>query len=132
MSRSGYVDDLDPWDLIKWRGRVSSAIRGNRGQLLLRDLLAALDAMPKKALIRDELETVEGDVCALGAVGVARGLDMSALDPSEPDDIADALNIATPLAKEIAYFNDEVFWSATPEQRWQRMRDWVAEKIKAA
>ena len=38
MSRSGYSDDLDNWDLIRWRGQVSSAIRGKRGQGFLREL----------------------------------------------------------------------------------------------
>lgn len=60
MSRSDYSEDLDMWDLIRWRGQVASAIRGKRGQKLLRDLAAALDAMPVKALIADELQTEDG------------------------------------------------------------------------
>ncbi len=63
MSRSGYSDDLDSWALIRWRGQVASAIRGRRGQAVLRDLLAALDAMPEKALVASELETPQGEVC---------------------------------------------------------------------
>ena len=55
MSRSGYSDDLETWQLIKWRGQVMSAIRGKRGQKFLRELLAALDAMPKKILITEDL-----------------------------------------------------------------------------
>ena len=31
MSRSGYEDGLEMWDLIRWRGAVASAIRGKRG-----------------------------------------------------------------------------------------------------
>lgn len=116
--------------MIRWRGQVASAIRGNRGQALLRDLLAALDVMPVKALIAEELVTEEGDVCALGAVGMARGVDMSELDPYEPEYIASVLDIATPLAQEIAYENDEGGWRETPEQRWVRMRAWVARRIR--
>ena len=57
MSRSGYIDDLDdPLELGRWRGRVASAVRGKRGQRLLRDLLDALDAMPEKRLVADVLE----------------------------------------------------------------------------
>lgn len=30
MSRSGYNDDIDNWQMIKWRGQVASAVRGKR------------------------------------------------------------------------------------------------------
>lgn len=130
MSRACYSEDLDPWDLIRWRGQVASAIRGKRGQTLLRDLLAALDAMPEKALIAHELES-EGDVCALGALGRARGMDMTGIDPEEPADVAAAFNIAQQLAREIVYVNDEQgAYRETPEARWQRVRDWVQKKIR--
>lgn len=132
MSRANYTDDLDNWAMIKWRGMVASSIRGKRGQSLLRDLLAALDAMPDKALIAEELETSEGDVCALGAAGKLRGIDMSTIDPEEPEQVAAAFNISEPLAREIAYLNDDYgHYGETPEQRWKRMRDWVVEHISA-
>lgn len=138
MSRSGYHDDLDNWDLIRWRGQVASAIRGKRGQVLLKDMLAALDSMPEKALVTSELETEEGDVCALGALGKARGMDLRSLDPEESESVAAAFNIAEPLAKEIVYENDEHGWiygagkfrRETPEERWKRMRAWVVSQIK--
>jgi len=41
MSRSGYSDDCDVWALIRWRGAVKSAIRGARGQAMLRELIQA-------------------------------------------------------------------------------------------
>lgn len=130
MSRSGYSDDLEQWYLIRWRGQVASATRGKRGQTLFKDLLAALDAMPEKALVEDDLETEEGGVCALGALGRVRGIDMQQLDPGEPETVAAAFNIAAPLAQEIVYENDEGGWNETPEQRWVRMRAWVARQIK--
>ena len=132
MSRSGYSEDLDNWALIKWRGQVASATRGRRGQSLLRDLLAALDAMPKKELIAHELELANGDRCALGVVGMARGIDMSRLDPSEPEDVAAAFDIARPLAMEIVYENDDgdFFGQETLHERWTRMRRWVADQIR--
>lgn len=140
MSRSGYTEDLDWWHLIMWRGRVASAIRGKRGQALLRDLLAALDAMPEKRLIANELEA-EGEVCALGAVGRLRGIDLAQLDPEDADRVAGAFDVATCLAQEITYINDEygpIGWDPvtrkrideTPEQRWQRVRDWAVENLR--
>lgn len=134
MSRSGYSDAIDNWALIRWRGMVASAMRGKRGQKMLTDLLAALDAMPVKALIAHELKTEAGEVCALGALGVARGIDMPAIDPDESEEVAAAFDIAEPLAREIVYMNDEYcdsYTVKTPEQRWSAMRNWVATKIKA-
>jgi len=131
MSRSGYSEDLDNWQLIKWRGMVASAIRGKRGQKFLTELLAALDAMPEKRLIADELEA-EGEVCAIGALGRVRGVDMSELDPECPDQVASVFDIAECLAQEVVYENDECSrYQETPEQRWTRMRAWLVSKIVA-
>ncbi len=129
MSRSGYNDNIDEWALIRWRGQVASATRGKRGQKLLSDLLAALDAMPEKVLIANELEE-DGGVCALGALGRERGIDMAKLDPEEPEQVAAAFDIAPPLAQEIVYMNDD-WHNETPEHRWKRMREWIASQIKA-
>lgn len=132
MSRSGYIDCIENWDLIRWRGAVTSATRGKRGQKFFRDLLAALDAMPEKVLIAEELEK-DGDVCAIGSLMRARRIDMSMLDPEESETIANAVGIATCLAKEVVYVNDEgqLWGGETPNERWERMRDWVAKQIKA-
>jgi hypothetical protein len=130
MSRSGYDDDgdIDQWELIKWRGQVASAIRGKRGQALLTEMLSALDALPNKRLIAHELVN-RGEVCALGSVGLKRGLDMSGLDPEDYHRLADVFGVTHQLVQEIEYVNDE--WDApTPEARWQRVRDWVVGKIR--
>ncbi|HET9131159.1 MAG TPA: hypothetical protein VFO86_09440 [Terriglobia bacterium] len=130
--------------MIKWRGQVSSAIRGKRGQNLLTQLLAALDAMPEKRLIREELEQ-DGEVCTLGALGKVRGIDMTDLDPDDPDGVAAVFDVAPQLVQEIVYMNDEyneftyevvggrsVRRDISPEQRWKNMRAWVASKINPA
>lgn len=130
MSRSGYVDDMDDtWALIKWRGQVASAIRGKRGQSFLRELIAALDAMPAKRLIAHDLER-EGNVCAIGSVGARRGVDMSKLDPEDPEGIAGAFGIAHQLVQEIEYMNDEAYFGSTPEGRWQFIRAWAVENLR--
>lgn len=132
MSRHGYSDDIDQWSLIKWRGQIASAIRGKRGQRLLIDLVQALDAMPEKVLIAEKLIDHEDDdaVCALGAVGVKRGIAMEQLDPEEPEDIAEAFDVAQQLAREITYVNDEGGnYGETPQQRWERVRAWAVRHI---
>jgi hypothetical protein len=132
MSRSGYSEDydLDNWNLIRWRGQVASAIRGKRGQAFLRELIEALDAMPEKRLIAHELRQ-DGEVCALGSVGVKRGVELEKLDPVDYDTIAGVFGIAHQLVQEIEWINDEGRYYKTPEERWQYMRAWAAENLKA-
>jgi len=130
MSRANYTDDMDDgWAWIRWRGAVASAVNGRRGQALLRELLAALDAMPEKSLIADALTTPEGEMCALGVVGTARGVDLSDIDPDEPWEVSRALDIAEALAQEIAFENDDGPYLEEPSHRWRRMRAWTERNI---
>jgi hypothetical protein len=85
--------------------------------------------MPQKKLIVQELEK-DGEVCAIGSLGRARGIDMSKIDPEDPEQVAGAFGIAPCLAQEVEYENDE-WCDKTDEQRWTRMRAWVAQNIKA-
>ena len=132
MTRSGYQDDLDQWDLIRWRGAVESAMRGKRGQAFLREMLAALDALPEKALDASVIvqQGEKPGCCAMGAVAIARGIEADALkiDPEDPEAVGKLFNISRAMAQEIAFYNDE--WGhETPEARWERMRRWVERKI---
>lgn len=115
MSRSGYSDDCDGWALIRWRGAVTSAIRGRRGQATLREILQALDALPEKRLASESLVTAEGDFCTLGALGRARGIDMDPIDPEDRASVAHVFGVAEALAAEIMFLNDEY---AADEYHW--------------
>lgn len=132
MSRSDYSDELDHWDLIRWRGQVRSAIRGKRGQKFLRDLVVALDSLPEKCLVSSTLKDHGGGVCALGALCAHRKID---LEPSEDEYDFDAnwtaskLDIAVQLCQEVVYENDEGAWRETPEERWSRMRRWAENNL---
>ena len=133
MSRSDYTDDLgSEWTMICWRGAVKSAIRGRRGQAFLRELIDALDALPEKRLISDDLIR-DGEVCALGAVGVARGMEaeMAALDPEDYDSVAAAFGLPNALAREIEWLNDE-FHYASDEERFTKIRTWAIREITRA
>ena len=130
MNRSNYIDDfdVDPLDFGRWRARVASAIRGRRGQEFLRELAAAMDALPDKWLIAGQLVDEEGDCCAIGAVCKARGIGTAGMDADGVEYTAERLGAPWPLAAEIAYLND--YWPAeTPAARWQRMRRWVDRHI---
>jgi hypothetical protein len=131
MSRSGYSEDCEQWSLIRWRGQVANTLRGKRGQKLLVDLYNALDAMQTKELIADELETADGAVCALGALGKARGLDMKEVDVEDYDRVAKMFDVPHQLAQEIVFLNDEAYCydHETPARRYERMKSWVLEQI---
>lgn len=131
MSRSGYSEDGE--GLAMWRGVIASATRGKRGQAFFRDLVAALDAMPEKRLVSGDLETKEGDVCALGSLGRHRGVDLEAVDTYDHEELGKTFDIASQLSQEVMYENDEggpYYQKETPEQRWVRVRKWAASQIK--
>lgn len=120
MSRSGYSDDwdFDWWSHIRWRG-----------QAFLREMIEALDAMPEKRLIANNLEHA-GNVCAIGSVGVKRGVDMSEIDPEDYNRVAAVFGIARQLVQEIEFMNDEGVYCLTDEERWQKMRAWVVSLLR--
>lgn len=133
MSRSGYTDEIeDELAAGRWRGMVKSAIRGRRGQAFLREMAAAMDAMPEKVLIADELVNSDGDCCAIGAVCKSRGIDVSMVDYEDYEAVGNAVGIAGPMAAEIEYENDECGpWgkAETPQERWVRIRQWIDSKL---
>ena len=133
MSRSDYSDDVDyQWAYICWRGAVAKAISGKRGQAFLKEMLQALDAMPEHRLIDGALID-KGNVCAIGAVGKSRSVEMSGLDPEDVYTIAETFGVSQALVREIYFMNDEgAVYNETPEQRYQRMRRWVSSLIRTA
>lgn len=131
MSRSGYVDDcdMDSWASIRWRGAVASAMKGKRGQDFLRELLAALDALPAKRLIADDLVSEDGaEFCAIGCVGRLRGINMADFDPYDYEHLSKTFGIAESMVREIEFWNDDV--STTPEQRFELVRAWVVRELR--
>jgi hypothetical protein len=137
MSRSGYCDDYDSENSIYlWRGAVTRAINGKRGQAFLRGLLVALDAKTEKTLVANALTTEDQNHCALGVIGHLRGIKMSVGEIDECDgpevtrEMAHKLNIASALALEIVFLNDEAgSYNETDEQRFERVRNWVSSMI---
>jgi len=125
-----YYDwDGNEWDSIRWRGAVLSALRGSRGQAFLKEALEALDALPEKKLIANELEA-EGQVCLLGAVGKKRGIDMNGIDPEDYYRIASVFGLARAMAQEIMAVNDDTYDSdQSPEMRYTRVRNWIVAQI---
>lgn len=134
MSRSGYVDDCDSDEVGRqnlWWANVRRSMQGKRSQAFFREMAVALDAMPVKELISDELVTDEGAVCAIGAVAVARKVDVSKIDPEDAEAVAKTFGISEPVAREIVHANDDDWGpTETPAARWKRMRKWVDDQLK--
>ena len=135
MSRHGYADKYEG-NLDLYRQAVKRAIEGKRGQAFLREMRDALDAMPNKRLQADMLaDSKTGECCAMGSVAFARGMNVDNIDAEFVPGIGTLFGIATSLAQEIAYENDEyrIYGKGppTPEERWQHMRKWVEKNIIA-
>lgn len=133
MSRSGYSDDCCE-NLELYRASVDRALHGKRGQAFLRELAAAMDAMPEKVLIAGELVSEKGECCTIGVVCKSRQLDVSHVDYYDTDSVAKAIGVARSMAAEIAHINDddEHEWggaSELPSERWSRMRKWVSGNL---
>ena len=143
MSRYCDFDDYDyePWMEGQAAGAMRSAIRGRRGQQLLRDLIAGLDALPVPELAAGALEDPEtGCVCALGAVRLQRGAEAVPLsfDLDDPDidwrDLAKPFDISETLAHAVISQN-EYSSKRNDEQsrrrRWQSVRAWAVGNLVA-
>lgn len=111
MSRSGYTDDNgDPLAYGRWRQAVRRALEGRRGQALLRELVAALDAMEDKRLYPGSFATADGEFCALGALAAKRGTKVDDLGDEydcDAEEVARRFGVAHAMAAEIMYLNDE-------------------------
>lgn len=150
MSRSGYIDDgwdsqEGQWAHIRWRGAVTSALKGKRGQEFLQELLQVLDEMPVKELhanlfVDDDPDASSCRVCAMGAVWKARGLptdeSMRYVDEDDWDgferteEFGKQLGIAPAMAREIAFINDDPYSLYTPRARYEAVRRWVISELK--
>lgn len=148
MSRTdafdGDVDEKFPAHL--WDSWYSRSLKGKRGQKNLRDFIAALDAMPEKRLIADaevekhpvddEREYEVAGVCAVACFAASRGEDPRWFGGEEDSDIFTTAELGKnaglswTMAWEMARANDDVFSDSTPEERWQKMRDWAVARLQ--
>ena len=140
MSRLYQEDyDFEPWMPGQQAGALKSAIRGRRGQRLLLDLVAGLDALSVPELSAGALEDeATGCCCALGAVRRYRGAAAVPLcfDPMEkdlePPNFAEAFDVAPALAWAVVDSNEG--WSDSNQesarrQRWARVRAWAVKHL---
>lgn len=156
--RIGYSDEEDyPGQFGLWQGNCQRSLKGRAGQAALRELEAALLALPDKRLIAEELMDDNGAVCGIGAVAKFRGViteEMRAQGEHDMEGVGVDLGMPRLVAWKIVEMNDLQFsgtnllfaegpyrWPAeqpyayievTPEQRYERMLKWVREQITPA
>ena len=137
---------------VLWQQAVTNALRGRRGQAVLRELREALLDLPQPRLIVGALVR-EGEVCALGALAAQRLaaspitlnstqigslVELEAFvgqwtqDEFSSMEFGRQMGLVRPLAWAIAYENDEGSWNReTPEQTFQRVLRWVDRQLEA-
>lgn len=132
--RISYSEDEDwPGQFELWQANCERSLRGKQGQEELRELHAALLALPEKRLIVGSLVDDEGGVCAIGAYGQRKGLDLSKFDPeSDTDEVGIEGGMPKLVAWKVVEMNDIQLDRETPEQRYAAMLAWVESKLRAA
>ena len=141
MTRHWTGESDDPLDWGRYQAALQSSLRGRRGQQLLRDLIAGLDALPEPELSRGVLADREtGCVCALGAVGLQRGKSFDELahedftHGADPENLAERFDISATLANEIVQINDQ-WWQElnqirAREARFQYVKQWAISHLR--
>ena len=125
-----------------WYQALGRHLNGPQGQANLRRIRAALDALPEKVLISGTF--CDGErVCAVGAlVAYARAREgqtwhqvLAELPWDDDGYLLETVRqgklagLPRTLAEELANLNDEWWGHLTPEQRWERARKWVLDRI---
>lgn len=142
-----YGDDgTVPYGL--WEHAMRRALAGKRGQAALRELEAALLALPEKRLIAGRVSDGES-VCTLGALALKRRTDkgaavadaLASLERDYPEgDDADwlamelgqgELGLRYTLAWEVIAQNDDEYGDRrlSPEERYAAMLAWVRRQL---
>jgi hypothetical protein len=136
--RISYTDEEDyPGQFGLWQANCARSISGKLGQESLRELEAALIALPSKRLIMGELDNGE-DVCAIGAL--ARYKHLAPFHDPETEMVAIGEECGMPrlVAWKVVEINDldfEFRWIGseriryTPEERYSAVLAWVQKQI---
>lgn len=83
------------------------------------ELIAALDCVPDKRLHAGSYSNSNGDVCAIGALFLFRGI-----YPVFCDEISKKLIISRDIIDQIFYVNDRCCYNSA-EERWKAVRSWA-------
>lgn len=124
----------------RWERNSETTVKSKRGQQALREIEAALLALPTKRLAYETFHRVDDagelECCVLGALAHHKGVeareDLNDPDYGFADEAAswavENLGLTFTLAWNLIYENDEAL-VFTPEQRYERVLSWVQKRI---
>ena len=113
-----------------WQANIDRCLKGKKGQAALLEFREALLALPEKRLIADALYDEEGSVCAVGAYGAYKGVNLNDCDPDyETDEAGFKFGLPRLVAWKLVELNDIEFDQCSPEERYTRMLNWVEGRI---
>ena len=157
--RLNYSDEEDyPGQFNLWEANCRRSLQGKAGQRELRELEAALLALPEKRLIHGTLTNEEGGVCAIACYAKHKGIDLAKFDPEyESDTVGIVAGMPRLVAWKVVALNDVefegryayaegptreptypsyaphhgvwTFFPYTPEERYERVLAWVREQL---
>lgn len=150
MSRTSYSDDeYFPGQFALWRANVNRSLAGARGQAALRDLEAALLALPEKRLIADDVAK-GGEVCAVGALVAHRKVSLGQAredvlkelggeprdeewEDGDEEGETEAIGVEAGIPRLVAWrlveLNDMDLECASPEQRYEKVLAWTRRRL---
>lgn len=143
--RISYSDEEEtPGQFELWQANCRRSLAGRAGQRSLRELEAALVALPSKRLIAGALDDEDGDVCAIGALVKAKGITPEADPDYEMEDVGVECGMPRLVAWKVVEMNDVEFdttqdvsqlpkWrrrALTPEERYEKVLAWVRRQVK--
>ena len=158
MSRTDYAEEEDfPGQWALQEKNLERLLAGKRGQAVLRDLEAALLAIPEKRLIADH-GVKDGEVCTVAALAVhkqvtqgqSRELVLRQLEAEEREylgedyeysewgddqytqDLGVSVGVPKSLAWRLVALNDLDYDGCTPEQRYEKVLAWTRRNLHAA
>lgn len=155
--RLNYCDEEErPGQFALFNANCRRSLRGKAGQEALRELEAALLALPEKRLIHGRLrDDKTGEVCAVGAYARHKGYDLSTFDDEdETDEVGDHAGMPRLVAWQVVALNDytlDTVWEVadgplnrfeahckggipfirevTPEERYEKVLAWVRNHL---
>lgn len=157
--RLNYSEDEDfPGQFALWQANCRRSLASRAGQRELRELEAALVALPEKRLIHGTLEDEDGGVCAIACYAKHKGIDLSKFDPEyDSPEVGEAGGMSHLVAWKVVSLNDiEIedhyemcegpnlpdrysyyragVWTRfqwTPEERYEKVLAWVRKNLVA-
>lgn len=136
--RINYSEDEDyPGQFYLYQANCTRSVKGQAGQKALRELEAALLALPSKRLIAEELDDGQ-DVCAIGALVRHKKITPTSDSEWEMENVGVECGMPHLVAWKVVELNDVEFldrWRDgarefyTPEERYDAMLKWVRQQI---